>query len=142
MLSAAAGKIRIILTNLHIHKIPFLKPETHLVVLTHKKQTTFVKNQNRGGRKWVCYKYSDRKRRGKVKVPPLYKVRIMERKAERVPYNSHPVLHGQEIRMRAGGRKIDRSDASGETRQQRKRNVRITPQRGWRPARAAAFTWP
>jgi hypothetical protein len=31
---------------------------------------------------------------GKVKVPPLYKVRIMGRKAEGVPYNSRPVLHG------------------------------------------------
>jgi hypothetical protein len=41
--------------------------------------------------------------------------------------------------MGTGGRKIDRSDASGETRQQRKRNVRITPQRGWPPGRAAAF---
>jgi hypothetical protein len=94
VLSAAAGKIRIILTNLHIYKIPFLKPETHLVVMTHKKQTTFVKNQKRGGRIWVRYKDSDRKRRGKVKVPPLYKVRIMGRKAEGVSYNSPPVLHG------------------------------------------------
>ena len=50
MLSAAAGKIRIILTNLHIHKTPFLKPETHLVVLTHEKQTTFVKNQKGRGK--------------------------------------------------------------------------------------------
>jgi hypothetical protein len=58
------------------------KPQTHLRVLTHKKQRTFVKNQKRGESIRLRHKESDRKRWGKVKVPPLYKVRIMGRKAE------------------------------------------------------------
>jgi hypothetical protein len=61
---------------------PIPKPETHLVELTHKKQRAFVKNQKGGGGEYGCVTDSDRKRRGKVKVPPLYKVRIMGRKAE------------------------------------------------------------
>ena len=51
------------------------------------------------------YKESDRKRGSKVKVPPHSKVRIMERKAERVPYNSRPVRNKDEDS--AGGKSIE-----------------------------------